>query len=183
MISGQIESSQREERLARHLAAHAVAAQRAGIRVELLTFNGIREGQSGVRCEWRQARTIYNDDRRLLIWGFALAYIGGLIDEGGANELSDLHRFELKSDMELSEILRETAVEWKLAPSIQDTNPFAHSGYKLASRLIKRDRTVIDALAALLIERTDIGESALLAWFDENAPSYPLEELENSGTY
>src|ERR1700761_2454976 len=176
-------NTQVNERLARHLAAHAVAALRAQFRVELVTLNGTTETQSGVQCDWKQARAAYNDDRRLLIWGFALAYIGGLIDEGGTDDFSGAHRLEVKSDMDLSEELRETAVELGLAPSIQETNPFAHSGYKLASRLIRRDRTVIDSLSALLIERTIINESALLAWFGENAPAYPLGDLEKSSTF
>jgi hypothetical protein len=177
------DNTQSEHRLARHLAAHAVAALRAQFRVEEITLRGISETQSGVRTDWRQARKAYNDDRKLLIRGFTLAYIGGLTNEGGSNELSELHRLEVKSDMNSSELLREAAAEWGIVPSIQDTNPFAHSGYKLASRLLKRDRAVIDKLEAFLLERTTIDESTLNRWFHDNAPSYLLEELEQSDTY
>ena len=33
----------------------------------------------------------------------------------------------------------QTAVEWGLAPAVTDTDPFAHGGYKLASRLLRND--------------------------------------------
>jgi hypothetical protein len=101
----------------------------------------------------------------------------------GTDKFSDLHQIEIKSDMASSENLREAAVEWGLVSSIQDTNPFAHSGYKLASRLIKQDRAVIDALTELLFERRSIDEPTLVAWFDQNAPAYPLEKLETSDTF
>jgi hypothetical protein len=183
MTSNRIGNSQLEGRLARHLAAHTVAALRARFRVEFVSLDGIDETRSGVSCDWRQARSAYNDDTKLVVRCFALAYIGGLIDEDKSNDFSGLHRLEVKSDMAFSESLREVAVAWGLAPSIQDTNPFAHSGYKLASRLIKRDQAVIELLAAVLMEEISIDESELLAWFEENAPAYPLEDLEKTNTF
>ena len=39
------------------------------------------------------------------------------------------------------------AMLWDLARSVNDTDSFAHGGYKLASRLIRKDANLIDTLA------------------------------------
>ena len=38
-------------------------------------------------------------------------------------------------------------VDWGVAEAMTDTNPFAHTGYKLGSRLLRTDKPLIDALA------------------------------------
>ena len=78
---------------------------------------------------------------------------------------------------------REAAVEWGLVPSVMDTNPFAHLGYKLASRIIRADASLIDQLAAELHEKKVIDEKDLLAWFKDNASPRSLEEMEQSITF
>jgi hypothetical protein len=78
---------------------------------------------------------------------------------------------------------REAAVRRGLVPSLKDTNPFAHVGYKLASRLIRADEASIDHLADNLLAEHTLDEQQLLAWFERHATPPSLEELEQSITY
>lgn len=167
---------------AKHLAAHTIFALRAGFCVERVALNEAANAH-GVTCSWKQAREAYGNDTKLIHRGFALAYIGGIIDQDHLEHLSDDLHAEMHADMAASEDCRETAVAWNLVSSVKETTPFAHVGYKLASRLIKKDRPVIEKLAALLLEREALDQAALLTWFEENASSYPLDELEKTNTY
>ena len=176
------ESQQRSHK-ARHLAAHAIVALRAGFRVEQIELNTPPTAQSGVTCDWKQSRAEYNDDEKLIHRSFALVFIGGIIDQEKLQTLPDELQQEIKADMAASEDCRETAVAWNLAESIQETNPFARIGYKLASRLLKRDRALIDDLAAYLAEKESLDEASLQTWFQKNASPYSLDELETTNTY
>jgi hypothetical protein len=84
-----------QQQSAKHLAARAVMAYRAGFPIELLSITTAIESQSGIVCDWRS----------------------------------------------------QTAVQWGLTRSVTDTDPFAHGGYKLASRLLRSDPQLIDTLA------------------------------------
>jgi len=64
---------------------------------------------------------------------------------------------------------RQTAVDWGVAKAVTDTNPFAHSGYKLASRLLWTDQRLIESLARELTSQGTIEGDALRKWLDANA--------------
>jgi len=168
---------------ARHLAAHAIFALRAGFRVEQVTLDAISNAQSGVICDWKQAREAYADDAKLMHRGFAFTYIGGLINQENLQNPPDELRAEMRADMAASEDCRETVVAWNLVESVQETNAFARIGYKLASRLITRDKSLIENLAATLAEKRSLDETSLLKWFQENASPYSFDELEKTNTY
>jgi hypothetical protein len=85
--------------------------------------------------------------------------------------------------MAASEDCRETVVAWNLVDSVQETNAFARIGYKLASRLITRDKSLIENLAATLTKKRSLDETSLLKWFQENASPYSFDELEKANTY
>jgi hypothetical protein len=51
---------------------------------------------------------------------------------------------------------RQTAVDWGVAKAVTDTNPFAHAGYKLASRLLRTDQPLIESLARELTSQGTI---------------------------
>jgi hypothetical protein len=78
---------------------------------------------------------------------------------------------------------RRTAVEWGLVSSVNDANPFAHSGYKLASRLLRADRPLVEELAAVLDAERYMDGSRLALWLDQRAEELSLEELEKLITY
>ena len=181
--SNAFEEPEQRSRTARHLAAHAVVALRAGFRVEQVTLDATSSVHGGVTCDWKQAREAYGDDAKLIHRSFALVYVGGLIDQEPLENLSDEFRAEMKADMAASEDSRETAVAWNLAASIHETNAFARIGYKLASRLLKKDGPVIEKLSVLLAERGSLDEASLMEWFQKNASSYSLDELEQTNTY
>ena len=177
--SNAFEEPEQRSRTARHLAAHTVVALRAGFRVERVALDAISSVYGGVTCDWKQAREAYGDDTKLIHRSFALVYVGGLMDQEHLENLSG----EFRAEMAASEDSRETAVAWNLAASVQDTNAFARIGYKLASRLIKKDGPVIERLSILLTERGSLDEASLMEWFQKNASQYSLEELEQTNTY
>ena len=181
--SNAFEEPEQRSRTARHLAAHTVVALRAGFRVERVALDAISSVHGGVTCDWKQAREAYGDDAKLIHRSFALVYVGGLMEQEHLENLSEEFRAEMKADMAASEDSRETAVAWNLAASVQDTNAFARIGYKLASRLIKKDGPVIERLSILLTERGSLDEASLMEWFQKNASQYSLEELEQTNTY
>jgi hypothetical protein len=176
------ESQQRSHK-ARHLAAHAIVALRAGFHVEHIELNTTSTAQSGVTCDWKQSRASYNDDEKLIHRSFAMVFIGGIVDQEKFQSLPDELQGEMKADMTAAEDCRETAVAWNLAESVQETNPFARVGYKLASRLLKKDRALIDDLATHLAERESLDEASLQTWFQKHASRYSLDELETTNTY
>jgi hypothetical protein len=78
---------------------------------------------------------------------------------------------------------RQTAVDWGVAKAVADTNPFTHTGDKLASRLLRMDRPLIESLARELTSQGTIEGNALRKWLDANASPLNLDELEKSTTY
>ena len=78
---------------------------------------------------------------------------------------------------------RQTAVDWGVAKAVKDTNPFAHTGYKLASRLLRMDRALIESLARELTSQGSMEGDALRKWLDANASPLNFDELETSTTY
>jgi hypothetical protein len=178
--SSQIEAN---KQIARHLAARAVVALRAKFRVERLALADLDERSSGITCNWKQAREPYGDDTKLVKRGFAFVYVGTIVDQRSNEPLSDPVVKELNSDMSSAQEAREAAVQWGLVPSLMDTNPFAHVGYKLASRLIRADEDVINRLAEYLLEQRIVEEQQLSDWFERHATPLSLEEMEQSITY
>jgi hypothetical protein len=78
---------------------------------------------------------------------------------------------------------RQTAVDWGVAKALTDTDPFAHAGYKLASRLLRTDQPLIESLARELTSQGTIERDALSKWLDANASPVDFDELETSTTY
>jgi hypothetical protein len=171
------------KQMARRLAARAIVALRANFQVERITVVDSGEQASGITCNWRNAREPYRDDMKLIRRGFAFVYVGTIIDQEQTEPLSDSISKQLNSDMTSAHEARDAAVQWGLVPDLKDTNPFAHVGYKLASRLIRADGAVIDHLADYLITERTLDEQQLLAWFERHATPPSLEELEQSITY
>ena len=168
---------------AKHLAARAVVAYRAGFPVALLSVVGTRQYPSGIVWEWKSQRTLFQDDAKLLRRAFAFVYIGSIVDQAMSDPISDDLRKELESDMSNALELRQTAVDWGLAKAITETDPFAHAGYKLASRLLRRDQSLIESLARELTSRGTIEGDALKTWLDANASPLNFDELETNTTY
>ena len=92
-------------------------------------------------------------------------------------------RKSLVSDMSSALDARQTAVDWGVAKAVADTNPFAHTGYKLASRLLRTDQPLIESLARELTSQGTIEGDALRKWLDANASPLNFDELETSTTY
>ena len=168
---------------ARHLAARAVMAYRAGFPVEIISIPGESGSESGIVSDWKKLRDSYGGDEKLLRRGFAFIYIGTIIDQNATEPISNSLRKELVSDMSSALYARETAVQWGLAHSMTETNPFAHTGYKLASRLLRADQTFIDALAAELCVTPTLRGEQLKTWCDSHANPLVLEELERTTTF
>jgi hypothetical protein len=61
-------------------------------------------------------------------------------------------------------------------------NPFAHVGYKLASRFIRVHGVAIDHLTDYLSAERTLDEQQLLTLFERHATLLSLEELEQSIT-
>jgi hypothetical protein len=56
------------------------------------------------------------------------------VDQAISDPISDDLRKEVISDMSSALDVRQTTVDWNVAKALTDTDPFAHAGYKLASR-------------------------------------------------
>ena len=74
-------------------------------------------------------------------------------------------------------------VDWGVAEALKDTNPYAHTGYKLASRLLRTDQPLIDSLARELTSQGTIEGDALRKWLDGNASPLDFDVLEAIRTY
>src|SRR4051795_11281352 len=66
---------------------------------------------------------------------------------------------------------------------VADINPLAHTGYKLASRLLRFDQPLIESFARKLVSQYTIDGDALTKWLDANASLLTFDELETSTTY
>jgi hypothetical protein len=183
-IDSMAENMASERQSAKHLAARAVMAYRAGFPVALLSVTSTTsERASGIVCDWTGQRDSFHNDAKLLGRAFAFVYIGSIMDQAISEPISDELQKELVSDMSSSLDARQTAVDWGVAEAMTDTNPFAHSGYKLASRLLRADKPLIDALARELTAQGTIQGDALRKWLDANAGPVSFDELETKTTY
>ena len=172
-----------QQQSAKHLAARAVMAYRAGFPVALLSVTSSSERPSGIVCDWKGQRDSFHNDAKLLARAFAFVYVGSIVDQAISDPISDELRKELVSDMSSALDARQIAVDWGVVDAVADTNPFAHSGYKLASRLLRMDQTLIESLAQELSSQGTMEGDALRKWLDENASPLNLNELETSTTY
>ena len=172
-----------QQQSAKHLAARAVMAYRAGFPVALLSITRNSEHSSGIVCDWKGQRDSFHNDTKLLGRAFAFVYIGSIVDQAISDPISDELRKELVSDMSSALDARQTAVDWGVAKAVTDTNPFAHTGYKLASRLLRTDQPLIESLARELTSQGTIEGDALRKWLDANASPLNFDELETNTTY
>jgi hypothetical protein len=177
------ENTASQQQSAKHLAARAVMAYRAGFPVALLSVTSSSEHPSGIVCDWRGQRDSFHNDAKLLGRAFAFVYIGSIVDQAISDPISDDLRKELISDMSSALDARQTAVDWGAAKAVTDTDPFAHTGYKLASRLLRTDQPLIESLARELMSQGTIEGDALRKWLDANATPLNFDELETSTTY
>lgn len=172
-----------QQQTAKHLAARAVLAYRAGFPVALLSVTSSSEHSSGIACDWKGQRDLFHNDERLLARAFAFIFVGSIVDQAISDPISDELRKELASDMSSALDARQTAVDWGVAKAVADTNPFAHTGYKLASRFLRTDQGVIESLARELTSQGTIDGDALRMWLDANASPLNFDELETGTTY
>jgi hypothetical protein len=172
-----------QQQSARHLAARAIVAYRAGFPVALLSVAGSGERPSGIVSDWKSLRGSFKDDEKLLGRAFAFVYIGSIVDQAISGSISDVLRKELVSDMSSALDARQTVVDWGVAKTVADTNPFAHTGYKLASRLLRIDQPLIESLAGKLLSQCTIEGDDLRQWLDANASPLNFGELETRTTY
>jgi hypothetical protein len=172
-----------QQQSAKHLAARAVMAYRAGFPVALLSVTSSGERPSGIVCDWKGQRDLFHNDEKLLSRAFAFAYVGSIVDQEISDPISnDLHK-ELVSDMSSALDARQTAVDWGVAKAVKDTHPFAHDGYKLASRVLRMDHPLIESLSRELTSQGTIEGDALRKWLDGNARPLNLDELETITTH
>jgi hypothetical protein len=172
-----------QEQSAKHLAARAVMAYRAGFPVALLSVTTSSERPSGIVSDWKGQRDSFHDDEKLLSRAFAFVYIGSIVDQAISDPISDELRRELVSDISSALEARQTAVDWGVAEALKDTNPYAHTGYKLASRLLRTDRALIESLARELTSQGTMEGDALKKWLDSSASPLNFDELETTTTY
>jgi hypothetical protein len=172
-----------QEQSAKHLAARAIMAYRAGFPVALLSVTSSSERPSGIVCDWKGQRDSFHNDEKLLSRAFAFVYIGSIVDQAISDPISDELRRELVSDVSSALEVRRTAVDWGVAEALKDTNPYAHTGYKLASRLLRTDQPLIESLARELTSQGTIEGDALRKWLDGNASPIDFDALEAITTY
>jgi hypothetical protein len=172
-----------QEQSAKHLAARAIMAYRAGFPVALLSVTTSSERPSGIVSDWKGQRDSFHDDEKLLSRAFAFVYIGSIVDQAISDPISDELRRELVSDISSALEARQTAVDWGVAEALKDTNPYAHTGYKLASRLLRTDQPLIESLARELRSQGTIEGDALRKWLDGNASPIDFDGLEAVTTY
>src|SRR5215475_11497317 len=157
-----------QQQSAKHLAARAVMAYRAGFPVALLSVTSSSKRPSGIVCDWKGQRDSFHNNEKLLSRAFAFVYVGSIVDQAIGDPISDELHKELVSDMSSALDARQTAVDWGVAKAVADTNPFAHTGYKLASRLLRMDQPLIESLARELTSQGTIEGDALRKWLDAN---------------
>lgn len=172
-----------QQQSVKHLSARAVMAYRAGFPVALLSITSSSEHPSGIVCDWKGQRDSFHNDAKLLGRAFAFIYIGSIVDQAISDPISDELRKELVSDMSSALEARQTAVDWGVAKAVTDTDPFALTGYKLASRLLRTDQPLIESLARELTSQITIEGDALRKWLDANASPLNFDELEIGTTY
>jgi hypothetical protein len=158
-------------------------AYRAGFPIALLSVTSSSERPSGIVCDWKGQRDALHDDAKLLGRAFAFVYIGSIVDQEISDPISDELHKEIVSDLSSALDARQTAVDWGVVEAVTDTNPFAHIGYKMASRLLRADQSLIDSLALELTSQGTIEGDVLKKWLDANARPLDFNELETNITY
>jgi hypothetical protein len=158
-------------------------AYRAGFPIALVSATSSSERPSGIVCDWKGQRDSFHDDAKLLGRAFAFVYIGSIVDQAITDPISDELHKELVSDLSSALDARQTAVDWGVVEAVTDTNPFAHTGYKLASRLLRADQPLIESLARELTSQGTIEGDVLMKWLDANANPLDFDELETNTTY
>ena len=101
-----------QQQSAKHLAARAVMAYRAGSPVALLSVTSSSERPSGIVCGWKGQRDSFHNDAKLLGRAFAFVYVGSIVDQAIRDPNSDELRKELVSDMSSALDAQQTAVDW-----------------------------------------------------------------------
>ena len=177
------ENTASQQQSAKHLAARAIVAYRAGFPIALLSVTSSGGQSSGIVCDWKGQRDSFHNDVKLLARAFAFVYVGSIVDQAISDPISDQLRKELVSDISSALDARQTAVDWGVAKAVADTNPFAHTGFKLASRLLRIDQPLIESLARELMSQGTIEGDALRKWLDANASALNFDELETRTTY
>lgn len=173
----EITTSQKQS--AKHLAARAVVAYRVGFPVGRLSVTN----SSGIVYDWKSQRALLHDDEKLLSRAFAFIYIGSIVDQDIGGLISDEVHKELTADMSSALDVRQTAVDWGVAKTVADTNPFAHTGYKLASRLLRTDQSLIESLAHELTSQDTLEGEGLKKWLEANASPLDFSDLETRTTF
>jgi hypothetical protein len=100
-----------QEQSAKHLAARAVMAYRAGFPVGLLSVMSSSERPSGIVSDWKVQRDSFHNDEKLLSRAFAFVYIGSIVNQTISDPISDELRRELVSDVLSALEARQTAVD------------------------------------------------------------------------
>jgi hypothetical protein len=177
------ENIESKQQSAKHLAARAVMAYRAGFPVALLSVTSSSERPSDIVCDWKSQRYSLRNDAKLLGRAFAFVYAGSIVDQAISDPISNELRKELVFDMSSALDVRQTAVDWGVAKALTATDPFAHAGYKLASRLLRTDQPLIESLARELTSQGTIEGDAVRKWLDANATPLNFDELETRLTY
>jgi len=165
--------------VAKHLAARVIMALRAGFKVQSVSLDLFASPSQAVVCNWKEERTSYADDAKLIRRAFGFVYIGTIIDQKSADEPSKALSTQVGEDMVSAQEVREAAVEWKLVSTFVETNPLLHHGYKLASRLLREDAELVEQLAARLCESRVMTQNELETWFSSHARPVSLEKLED----
>ena len=158
-------------------------AYRAGFPIDSLSISGGKASQNGIGCYWKSLRGCYANDDKLIRRAFAFVHIGTIVDRGSDQPVSEDLRKEVLADMASALEARQTTVLWSLAPSVTDTDPFAHGGYKLASRLLKKDGALIAGLAEELCLAGAMSGKQVHSWLDAHADPLDLSDLERSATF
>ncbi|HET6841625.1 MAG TPA: ATP-binding cassette domain-containing protein [Candidatus Angelobacter sp.] len=153
---------------AEHEAAHAIVALRSRFRVEQIALHASGELYGGVYCNWKDSRRQYANDYELFKRAFALAYAGCIIEmRDGGRDLSQVIK-ELPKDMEAVKDARQTAVDWGVVLTINDTRQLSIEGFNLAKELVEGNRQLIADLAKKLIEATVMDEQVILSWYQQH---------------
>ena len=118
-----------------------------------------------MRLEGPACDSFHNDEKLLAAPSPSSWYVGSIVDQAISDPIWDELHEELVSDMSSALDARQTAVDWGVAKAVADTNPFAHTGYKLASRLLRMDQPLIESLAReLTFQGTIEGDALRSGW-------------------
>jgi hypothetical protein len=70
-----------------------------------------------------------------------------MLKHSASDPISGESRKSLVSDTSSALEAWQTAIDWGVAKAVAVANPFAHTGYKLVSRLLRIDQPLIESLA------------------------------------